>query len=74
MNCEDSTKPSVEQLVQQRLQGYVRDLRLLVGDQGIILQGQTSTYYDKQLAQHAVREIVGMVILVNEIEVRRVAL
>ena len=73
MDCEDSTKPSVEQLVQQRLKGHVRDLRLLVGDQGIILQGQTSTYYDKQLAQHAVREIVGMVILVNRISPRAMA-
>jgi len=40
------TMPSVEQLaalVQPRLNGSVRDLRPLVWDQGLILQGQTST-------------------------------
>ncbi len=73
MNSEAMTEPSVEQLealVQRRLQGRVRDLRLLVGDQGLILQGQTSTYYAKQLAQHAAIDITGLAILANEIEVR----
>ena len=67
------TEPSVEQLealVQRRLHGHVRDLRLLVGDQGLTLQGQTSTYYAKQRAQHAAMEITGLAILANEIEVR----
>ena len=67
------TEPSVEQLealVQRRLHGRVRDLRLLVGGQGLTLQGQTSTYYAKQLAQHAAIEITGLAILANEIEVR----
>ena len=67
------TMPSVEQLealVQRRLNGRVRDLRLLVRDQGLMLQGQTSTYYAKQLAQHAAIEIAGFPILANEIEVR----
>ncbi len=73
MNSEAMTEPSVEQLealVQRRLHGRVRDLRLLVGDQGLILQGQTSTYYAKQLAQHAAIDITGLAILANEIEVR----
>lgn len=72
MNSEAMSEPSVEQLealVQRRLQGRVHDLRLLVGDQGLILQGQTSTYYAKQLAQHAAMEITGLAILANEIEV-----
>ena len=41
------TIPSVEQLAalaQRRLNGSVRDLRLLVWNQGLILQGQTLTY------------------------------
>ena len=67
------TLPSVEQLealVQRRLNGRVRDLRLLVGDQGLVLQGHTTTYYAKQLAQHAVIEVTGLPILANDIEVR----
>jgi len=64
---------SVEQLqalLQRRLNGRVRDLRLLVRDQSLILQGWTSTYHVKQLAQHAAIEISGLTILANEIEVR----
>ena len=61
----------LEELLHRRLHGQVRDLRLLVGDQGLILQGQSSTYYVKQMAQHAAREITGQLVLANEIEVRR---
>ena len=67
------TEPSVgqlEALVQQRLHGRVHDLRLSVQDDGLILQGRTSTYYAKQLAQHAAMEVSGLPILANEIEVR----
>lgn len=60
----------LDALVQRRLNGRVRDLRLLVRDQGLVLRGLTSTYYAKQLAQHAVMEVTGMLILANEIEVR----
>jgi hypothetical protein len=59
------TEPSVEQpeaLVQRRLIGRVRVLRLMVWDQGLILQGQTSTYYAKQLAQHATIETTALAI------------
>ncbi len=73
MSNETMTTPSLEQLqalVQRRLHGRVRDLRLLVQDHGLILQGQASTYYAKQLAQHAALEITGLAILANDIEVR----
>ena len=73
MNSEAITEPSVEQLeslVKQRLHGRVRELRLVALDQGLILQGQTSTYYAKQLAQHAAMEVSGLPILANDIEVR----
>ena len=67
------TEPSVEHLealVKKRLHGRVRDLRLSLHDEGLILQGQTSTYYAKQLAQHAAMEVSGLPILANNIEVR----
>ena len=73
MNSQDMSEPAVEQLealVQRRLHGQVRNLHLSMGDQGFTLKGQTSTYYVKQLAQHAVMEITGLAILANEIEVR----
>ena len=64
---------AIEQLeahLQSRLNGRVRDLRLLVRGQGLVLQGCAATYYAKQLAQHAVMEATGRPILANEIEVR----
>jgi hypothetical protein len=64
--------PEVDQLeahVQSRLNGRVRDLRLLVRGSGLILQGHAHTYYAKQLAQQAVREATALPILANDIEV-----
>jgi hypothetical protein len=36
---------------------------------GVILQGNTGTYYAKQLAQHTIMEVTSLPILANEIEV-----
>lgn len=60
----------VEVLIYRRLGSRVRDLRVVVRPNGIILQGRASTYHAKQLAQHAVMEVTGMTILANDIEVR----
>jgi hypothetical protein len=56
--------------MQRRLGSRVRDLRVLVRHDGVILQGWTSTYHAKQLAQHAAMELAEMRILANDIEVR----
>lgn len=61
---------SLEALMQRRLGGRVRDLRVSVRDKGLILQGRASTYHAKQLAQHAASELAGLPILANDIEVR----
>ncbi len=60
----------LEAVVQRRLGGRVRDLRIVPRQNGIILQGRTSTYHAKQLAQHAAMELAGVPILANDIEVR----
>ena len=68
----DNLAARVEQLethAQVRLNGRVRDLRLVVRDQGLVLRGHAHTYYAKQLAQHAVMETSGLPIVANEIEV-----
>jgi hypothetical protein len=58
--------------IKRRLIGRVRlrSFRVLVHEQGLILQGCALTYYAKQLAQHAAMDITGLPILANEIEVR----
>jgi hypothetical protein len=62
----------LEALIQRRLVGRasVRDFRLVAQDQGLVLRGRASTYYAKQIAQHAAMETTGLPILANEIEVR----
>jgi hypothetical protein len=60
-----------EEHIRSRLSGRVRDLRLLVRDQGLVLQGRAHTYYEKQLAQHVVMETLRLAIRANEIEVSR---
>jgi hypothetical protein len=59
----------LEARVQHRLSGRIQDLRVLVRDDGLILQGRAHTYYAKQLAQHAVMEASPLPIRANEIEV-----
>jgi hypothetical protein len=77
MNTYDMAQPPViapaerlELLMQRRLGNRVRELRVLVRHDGVILQGWAGTYHAKQLAQHAAMELGDMPILANDIEVR----
>jgi hypothetical protein len=63
-------KEQLESLLQRRLGNRIRDLSVLVLPGGIILQGRTSTYHAKQLAQHAAMELSPLPLLANDIEVR----
>lgn len=64
-----STREQVETHVRQRLKGRVRDLLLLLREEGLVLRGYARTYYVKQLAQHAVMEATELPLLANEIVV-----
>jgi hypothetical protein len=59
----------LEARAQSRLNGRVRDFRVLVRGHGLVLQGHAHTYYAKQLAQQAVLEAAALPILANEIQV-----
>jgi len=61
---------SLEARVQHQLSGRIHALRVVVRDDGLILQGHAHTYYAKQLAQHSVMEASPLPIRANEIEVR----
>jgi hypothetical protein len=60
----------LEIFVQRRLGTRIRGLRVIMHDDGIVLQGVVSTYHAKQLAQHAAMDRIDLPILANEIEVR----
>lgn len=59
----------LESLMQRRLGNRIRDLRVEVSADGIVLQGRTTTYHAKQLAQHAAMELSNLPIVANDIEV-----
>jgi len=48
----------------------VWDLRVLVREGGVVLQGQALNYYAKQLSQHIAMQELRLTIVANEIEVR----
>jgi hypothetical protein len=60
----------VEALLRQKLQGRAWNIRLIVEDGCVVLQGVAHSYYAKQLAQHVAMEIIQLPIRANEIEVR----
>jgi hypothetical protein len=60
----------IEEHIQSRLTGLVRDFQLVLFDQELVLRGHARTYHAKQLAQHAVMEATSLLIRANEIEVQ----
>ena len=53
----------------RRLGIRVRDFRISVHEDGLILHGRVNTYYGKQIAQQVAMELSGVSIVANEIEV-----
>jgi hypothetical protein len=64
-----SEEERLESMLLRRIGNRVRDLRVILLADGLILQGRTATYHAKQLAQHAAMELADMPIVANEIEV-----
>jgi len=67
MNAEE-----VDQLlasVQRQLTGRICDLRIVVQEEGLVLQGRAYSYYAKQFAQQAVMKAAGLPLVANNIEV-----
>jgi hypothetical protein len=60
---------SIERAVQMETGRGVDDLTVEVRPEGICLKGRCTTYYTKQLAQHAAMSIPGGDRLINSIEV-----
>jgi hypothetical protein len=59
----------LETAVRRRLNGRLRNFRLLMCADGLILHGDAITFHAKQLAQHAIMEATDLPILANEIVV-----
>jgi hypothetical protein len=59
----------LEAKLKDQLRGRVRNLRVFVHDNGLVLRGFSRTYHAKQLAQEAVLELPGLPLMANEIQV-----
>lgn len=59
----------LETHIQSELRGQVRDFRLVLCGEALVLKGHAHTYHAKQLAQHAVMKLTPLPIVANEIEV-----
>ena len=59
----------IQDQLQEKLGGRVRDFRVVLQDCGIVLRGLADSFHAKQLAQHAVMNEIGLPLLANEIEV-----
>lgn len=60
---------SIEKAVQRETGRRIRDLAVEVNRDGVRLKGHCTTYYCKQLAQHAAMALPGGNRLTNSIEV-----
>jgi hypothetical protein len=56
--------------MRRRLGSRVRDLRVVVGGEGVVLEGRALNFHAKQLAQHAAMQLADLPVLANNIEVR----
>ena len=61
---------AVEALLNHRLGGRVRSLRVESETRGLILTGCASSYHVKQLAQYMILEELGLPLFANRIAVR----
>ena len=65
----NSLQEYVERLVRSRTGGMIRELRVEVLNDTIVLTGRTATYYTKQLATHTALGLLKDATLTNDIEV-----
>jgi hypothetical protein len=76
MSTDADSTPRVEDaeaVLKQRLCGRVRELRVLVRAEGVVLRGASANYYGKQLAQHFAHQLFRLPIFANEIQVRSIS-
>jgi hypothetical protein len=60
---------SIERAVQQETGHGVRNLRVVIGNDSVVLNGRCDSYYCKQIAQHVAMSLSRGERLVNGIEV-----
>jgi hypothetical protein len=62
-----STEMLVADTVRSRTGGRIRQLRVCIQGDRLVISGETSTFYDKQLASHAALESTQALIVQNDL-------
>jgi osmotically-inducible protein OsmY len=72
MSGSDSTQleEQAQALLRRHLGARAGDIRIVARDGGVVLRGRACSYYAKQLAQHVVMQVLRLLVVANEIEVR----
>ena len=65
----DDFLEQVEQAINTKTSGRVLDLRVRVDSGYLVVTGRTSSYYNKQLVTHAVRDAMADMPVQNDVEV-----
>ena len=66
---DDALAARIGERIRKRLGPRIRELAVVVDNKSIVLTGRCSTYYSKQLAQHAALGVIEDETLENNIEV-----
>jgi osmotically-inducible protein OsmY len=66
----DAAQPKAQVALSESPIYELRDLQVETTDAGLLISGTVDSYYHKQLAQEAVRAVVGRVPMINQILVR----
>jgi osmotically-inducible protein OsmY len=59
----------IERAIKSRTGRWIRDLKVVVGREGVMLGGRCTTFYAKQLAQQAAMKLINDEPLTNSIVV-----
>ena len=67
--AEPFSVETLEAQMRSRLGSRVRDLRVMMDGDGVVLEGRAPSFHAKQLAQHAAMQLAGLPIIANDIVV-----
>lgn len=70
---EDRLARQIEEIVRTRTGQAVRQLSVVVADEGVLLRGSCESFYSKQLAQEAAMNFARTRCVTNEIAVKEVS-
>jgi hypothetical protein len=69
LHCSAQDAYRLEQLLKRELHGRIIEVKVLFRDDGLVLQGESPSFYVKQLAQHSVMKASKLPLRANEIHV-----